>query len=30
MSFVEDFEFDNGYVTPYMVTNPATLEGGLG
>jgi chaperonin GroEL len=26
VSFVEDFEFDNGYVTPYMVTNPGTLE----
>ncbi|HVN12716.1 MAG TPA: chaperonin GroEL [Kineosporiaceae bacterium] len=26
VSFVEDFEFDNGFVTPYMVTNPATLE----
>jgi chaperonin GroEL len=24
--FVEDFEFDNGYVTPYMVTSPGTLE----
>ena len=26
VSFVEDFTFDNGYVTPYMVTNPGTLE----
>jgi chaperonin GroEL len=26
VSFVEDYEFDNGYVTPYMVTNPGTLE----
>jgi chaperonin GroEL len=26
VSFVEDFEFDNGYVTPYMVTNPGTLQ----
>jgi chaperonin GroEL len=26
VSFVEDFEFDNGFVTPYMVTNPGTLE----
>jgi chaperonin GroEL len=26
VSFIEDFEFDNGYVTPYMVTNPGTLE----
>ncbi|MBC3193131.1 chaperonin GroEL [Pseudonocardia sp. C8] len=26
VSFVEDFEFDNGYVTPYMVTDPGTLE----
>ena len=28
VDFVEDFEFDNGYVTPYMVTNPGTLRGG--
>ena len=27
-TFVEDFEFDNGYVTPYMVTNPGTARGG--
>jgi chaperonin GroEL len=26
VSFVEDFEFDNGYVSPYLVTNPGTLE----
>ena len=26
VEFVEDFEFDNGYVTPYLVTNPGTLE----
>jgi chaperonin GroEL len=26
VGFVEDFEFDNGYVTPYMVTDPGTLE----
>ena len=26
VAFVEDFEFNNGYVTPYMVTNPGTLE----
>ena len=26
VAFVEDFEFDNGYVTPYMVTNPGTLQ----
>ncbi len=22
MNFVEDFEFDNGYVSPYLVTDP--------
>jgi len=26
VSFVEGFEFDNGFVSPYMVTNPASLE----
>jgi len=26
LGFVEDFEFDNGYVTPYLVTDPGTLE----
>src|SRR5512142_853370 len=26
VTFVEDFEFDNGYVSPYMVTHPGTLE----
>ncbi|MBO0874828.1 MAG: chaperonin GroEL [Pseudonocardia sp.] len=26
VSFVEDFEFDNGYVSPYLVTDPAALE----
>ena len=26
VGFVEDFEFDNGFVSPYMVTNPGTLE----
>jgi chaperonin GroEL len=26
VAFVEDFEFDNGYVTPYMVTDPGTLQ----
>ncbi|NMI00877.1 chaperonin GroEL [Pseudonocardia acidicola] len=26
VNFVEDFEFDNGYVSPYMVTDPGRLE----
>jgi chaperonin GroEL len=26
VGFIEGFEFDNGYISPYMVTNPAALE----
>ena len=26
VNFVEDFEFDNGYVSPYLVTDPGSAE----
>jgi chaperonin GroEL len=26
VEFVEDFEFDNGYVSPYLVTDPGRME----
>ena len=26
VAFVEDFEFDNGYVSPYLVTDPGRME----
>ncbi len=26
VDFIEGFEYDNGYVSPYMVTHPASLE----
>jgi chaperonin GroEL len=26
VDYIEGFEFDNGYVSPYLVTNPASLE----
>ena len=25
VNFVEDFEFDNGYVSPYLVTDPGSM-----
>ena len=28
VDFVEDFEFDNGYVSPYMVTDVGPARGG--
>ena len=29
VEFVEGFEYDNGYLSPYLVTNPASLEASL-
>jgi len=26
VSFVEDFEFDNGYITPYLITDASAME----